>query len=134
MKTTLKTLRNLSYLFSIAFLLASLVTGFVPVQRVAAMPAPQLQLSHIVCLESGQVEIHFILNNVPDGATVGGLTYTLSDGTSHTIGSYTKTGGAYHFSDYVSSGYYNVTGGSVSVNGTSISLHNPGVYAGTYTC
>ncbi|MGA2504805.1 MAG: hypothetical protein ABSG01_12005 [Anaerolineales bacterium] len=91
-------------------------------------PDYQLNLSHIQCV-NGQVEIHFVLQNVPDGVTPGTLSYTYGsiDPTNH-------TGNVWHYYDYKPDGYYNVTSASVVVNGTTVSLHNPGDYADTYNC
>ena len=89
----------------------------------------QLNLSHIVCLNNGMVEIHFVLLNVPDGVTPGTLTYTYGS-----IAPGAHTGNVWHYTDNKPSGYYNITSASVVVNGTTVYLHNPGAYAGTYSC
>ncbi|MGB9826830.1 MAG: hypothetical protein ACPLRU_09155, partial [Desulfofundulus sp.] len=84
---------------------------------------------------NGQVEIHFVLRNVPSEIEPGSLTYTYSDGsTTHTatISPSNQTGNVWHYYDYQSSGYYNVISASVTVNGQTVTLHNPGDYAGSY--
>ncbi len=91
-------------------------------------PDYQLNLSHIQCV-SQQVEIHFVLQNVPDGVTPGTLTYTYG-----TIAPSNHTGNVWHYYDYKLDGYYNVTSANVIVSGTTVNLHNPGVYADTYNC
>jgi hypothetical protein len=91
-------------------------------------PDYQLNLSHIMCVD-GQVEIHFVLLNVPDGITPGTLTYTYG-----TIVPGNHTGNVWHYTDYQPSGTYNVLSASVVVNGVTVNLHNPGVYAGDYQC
>ena len=88
----------------------------------------KLNLSHIECVE-GSVEIHFVLLNVPDGITPGTLTYTYG-----TISPSKDTGNAWHYSDYKTDGYYNITSATVDVGGTTVNLHNPGDYAGNYWC
>jgi len=98
------------------------------------LPDYQLNLSHIACVD-GKVEIHFVLLNVPSGLTPGNLTYTYSDGSSThtaTIAPGSHTGNVWHYTDYQSPGYYNVTAASVSVGGVTVNLHNPGAYAGSY--
>ncbi len=89
----------------------------------------QLNLSHIKCLPDGSVEIHFVLLNVPDGITPGTLTYTYG-----TINPGANTGNVWHYTDNLPSGYYNVTSASVSVNGQTVNLHNPGDYEDNYIC
>lgn len=88
----------------------------------------QLNLSHIACV-NGQVEIHFVLLNVPDGITPGSISYTYGS-----ISPGNHTGNVWHYYDYKPSGYYNVTSASVNVGGTQVNLHNPGAYSDTYTC
>ncbi|MGZ6346017.1 MAG: DUF7507 domain-containing protein, partial [Anaerolineales bacterium] len=91
-------------------------------------PDYQLNLSHIQCVNN-QVEIHFVLLNVPDGVTPGTLTYTYGS-----ISPTNHTGNVWHYFDYKPDGYYNVTSASVVVSGTTVNLHNPGAYADTYNC
>ncbi len=88
----------------------------------------QLNLSHIACVD-GKVEIHFVLLNVPDGITPGTLTYTYGS-----ISPTKNTGNVWHYFDYQSDGFYNVTSASVNVGGTTVNLHNPGTDSGTYDC
>jgi hypothetical protein len=92
------------------------------------VPDYRLNLSHILCV-NGQVEIHFVLLNVPDGITPGTLTYTYGS-----IAPGSHTGNVWHYFDYQPSGYYDVTSASVVVDGVTVTLHNPDVYANTYTC
>ena len=96
--------------------------------------AVQLNLSHIECV-AGAVEIHFVLLHVPTGATVGNLSWS-NNGVvqSPTVAPGPQTGNAIHFNVIAPSGTYNVTAATVQVNGTTITLHNPGEYAGTYNC
>ncbi len=89
----------------------------------------KLNLSHIVCLNNGSVEIHFVLLNVPDGVTPGTLSYTYGS-----IAPGAHTGNVWHYTDNKPSGYYNVTSASVSVGGSTVNLHNPGAYEGMYSC
>lgn len=93
-------------------------------------PSPdyQLNLSHVMCVD-GQVEIHFVLLNVPDGITPGTLTYTYG-----TIVPGNHTGNVWHYTDYKPGGYYDIQSASVVVDGATVNLHNPGAYAGTYQC
>jgi hypothetical protein len=97
------------------------------------LPDYQLNLSHIECVEEGEgenlVEVHFVLLNVPDGITPDTLTYTYG-----TIEPGAHTGNVWHYTDYLPDGYYNIASASVEVNGVTVSLHNPGDYAGNYDC
>lgn len=88
----------------------------------------QLNLSHIECAQN-QVEIHFVLLNVPDGVTPGTLTYTYG-----TINPGAHTGNVWHYTDYKPDGTYNITSATVVVGGVTVQLHNPGAYAGDYNC
>ncbi len=109
----------------------------------ASTVSTKLVLSHIACTDDNKVEIHFILNNVTSGHTPQGLTYTVN-GVQRTISGPTKiSGGSYHYSDYLEPGYYNVTGGQVTIKYLktgpgggwrtyTVSLQNPGQYAGEY--
>lgn len=98
------------YLLGAVTLLASLALGLVALPAGAANIQPkqdlQLNLSHIACV-NGQVEIHFVLLNVPDGITPGNLTYTYGDGsTTHTstISPGKNVGNVWHYTDYQSPG------------------------------
>lgn len=98
-------------------------------------PDFQLNLSHVYCYTGtdetlqGMVEVHFVLLNVPDGVTPGDLTYTYG-----TISPGAHTGNVWHFTDYLPSGTYDIQDATVEVDGETVNLHNPGVYAGTYNC
>ena len=96
--------------------------------------AVQLNLSHIECVANA-VEIHFVLLHVPKGATVGSLSW-YNNGVlqSPTVSPGPNTGNVIHFNVIAPPGTYNVTAATVLVNGTSITLHNPGEYAGLYNC
>jgi hypothetical protein len=99
--------------------------------RSAAPTQPaKLNLSHIECVD-GAVEIHFVLLFVPDGVTPGTLTYTYG-----TIEPGPHTGNVWHFTaSGLPDGFYDVTGAMVTLsNGTVVTLHNPGDYAGEYDC
>jgi hypothetical protein len=96
----------------------------------SCVPGFQLNISHINCVPgSDLVEIHFVLLNVPDGVTPGTLTYTYG-----TIEPGDHTGNVWHYTDYKPSGTYNITSASVVVGPETITLHNPGAYAGSYLC
>lgn len=128
-KSALRTIAKFSYSLGVALLVAGIVlTFFVHPANAAPSVDLQLNLSHIACVD-GQVEIHFVLLNVPDGITPGTLTYTYGS-----IQPGPNTGNVWHFYDIKPSGYYNITEASVDVNGTTVNLSNPGVYAGTYDC
>ncbi len=100
----------------------------VPTTSSTKEPDVQLNLSHVECVD-GHVEIHFVLVHVPDGASIGTLSYTYGS-----IAPGAHTGSTVHFTDNKPNGTYNITSASVVVNGETITLHNPGAYAGTYTC
>lgn len=131
-------LSRILYLFGVVALLAGLGLSLLATPVGAQGPQKnqglQLNLSHIKCVGE-EVEIHFVLLNVPDGVTPGNLTFTYSDGTSThtvTVSPGPRSGNVWHYSSYQAPGYYNVTAASVSVNGQTVTLHNPGSYAGTY--
>ena len=88
----------------------------------------QLNLSHIKCMGT-YVEIHFVLLNTNEDDIISDLTYTYG-----TIPPGARTGNVVHFTDNVPFGYYNITSASVWVNGTEVTLHNPGAYSGYYGC
>jgi len=96
--------------------------------------SPQLNLSHVECV-NGMVEVHFVLLFVPDGVTPGNVvTYNWGGGTGQAPRG-NRTGNVWHYTDYLPSGStVNITSATVVVNGQTISLHNPGAYAGTYNC
>jgi hypothetical protein len=102
---------------------AQLSTAAKPTQE------PQLNLSHIECVDDGTVEIHFVLLFVPEGVIPGTLTYTYG-----TIEPGANTGNVWHYTDHQPPGFYDVTSASVEVDGVTVFLHNPGEYAGTYNC
>lgn len=132
-------LSRILYLFGVVALLAGLGLSLLATPVGAQGPQdqdkkPKLNLSHIKCVGE-EVEIHFVLLNVPDGVTPGNLTFTYSDGTSThtvTVSPGPRSGNVWHYSSYQAPGYYNVTAASVSVNGQTVTLHNPGQDAGTY--
>ena len=97
-------------------------------QSVQAKQDYQLNLSHIECMGT-YVEIHFVLLNTNEGDIISDLTYTYG-----TIPPGARTGNVVHFTDNVAFGYYNITSASVWVNGTEVTLHNPGAYSGYYGC
>jgi hypothetical protein len=109
----------------------SLPAGMVFDESGNCVPIPpdyQLNLSHIECVD-GQVEVHFVLLNVPDGITPGTLTYTYG-----AISPGAHTGNVWHYTDHLGDGIYNITSASVVVDGVTVNLHNPGAYAGSYQC
>ncbi len=99
-----------------------------PTSTNTSVPNYQLNLSHIQCVD-GQVEIHFVLLNVPDGITPGTLTYTYGS-----IPPGGHTGNVWSYTDHLPDGTYDVTSASVVVGGVTVNLHNPDAYAGTYNC
>ncbi len=118
------------YILGVAFLVSAMVLSFavIPVGAAPISGDLQLNLSHIACV-NGQVEIHFVLLNVPDGVVPGTLTYTYGS-----IPPSSNTGNVWHYLDYKPSGYFDISSASVDVNGTTVTLHNPDAYAGTYDC
>lgn len=127
---SLKGFAKAFYILGVAFLVSAMVLSFavIPVGAAPISGDLQLNLSHIACV-NGQVEIHFVLLNVPDGVVPGTLTYTY--GTLSPTG---HTGNVWSYLDYKPSGYYDISSASVDVNGTTVTLHNPDAYAGTYNC
>lgn len=96
-------------------------------------PDFKLNLSHIKC-DNGQVEVHFVLLNVPNGLTPGPLTYTFTAGSRTISGPSKDSGNVWHFVDHPPDGYYDVTSASVIVGGVTVSLHNPHEDKGFYNC
>ena len=94
----------------------------------------QLNLSHVECVD-GKVEVHFVLLFVPDGVTPGDfVTYNWGGGTAQAARG-PHTGNVWHYTDYLPSGStVDIESASVQVNGQTVTLHNPGDYAGTYNC
>lgn len=124
-----KKISRILYILGIAMLVSGMMLTYIS-KPATAVPNSDLQLnlSHIACVD-GQVEIHFVLLNVPDGITPGILTYTYG-----TISPSKDSGNVWHYTDLQPSGTYNITEASVEVNGVTVYLHNPGAYAGTYNC
>ncbi|MFP4438636.1 MAG: choice-of-anchor A family protein, partial [Chloroflexaceae bacterium] len=124
----------------------NLFAGCLPVpeeeEEPTATPEPtndyQLNLSHIMCAEDDDapagVEVHFVLLNVEDGITPGAVTYTLADGSSFEVEPTKNSGNVWHYFDYQPDGYYDVQSAEVDVDGVTVTLHNPGDYAGDYEC
>jgi len=122
----LKVLKNIFLVLAVVLFAASLFPNGV---LATVEKEPKLNLSHVSCLDDGTLEIHFVLLNVPDGVIPSSLTYSYG-----TIETGKNTGNVWHYSDYMVSGYYDVTFASVFVNGIEITLHNPSEYAGDYQC
>jgi predicted heme/steroid binding protein len=130
------------YFTAAAMLVAALVLGMV-FHPVEASSHPnhqtyyQLNLSHIGCAYN-QVEVHFVLLNVPYGTIPGSsLTFNLkiNGGSTQTVSAtrYGNTGNVWHYSYYGNvNGKYDVTSASVWVNGTNVNLHNPDDYKNDY--
>ena len=93
----------------------------------------QLNLSHIACVNN-QVEVHFVLLNVPNGVTPGStvnFTLKVNNGSqsNQTADRASNTGNVWHYYYYGSvNGKYDVTGGFVWVGNTKVYLHNPDDY------
>jgi hypothetical protein len=99
----------------------------------AKKSSPQLNLSHIECLDDGTVNAHFVLLFAGD-AYPGTLSGTyLDDGVLTSFGPIepTKTtGNVWHYNVSLTSGAIDIVSASVG----STTLHNPGEYAGNYFC
>jgi hypothetical protein len=130
------------YFIGSAMIVAALVLGvvFQPVQASSTTNTHsyyQLNLSHIACYNN-QVEIHFVLLNVPNGFTPGStVTFAakINGGPSQTFSANRtgNTGNVWHYYYYGNvNGTYNVTSASVWVYGTQVFLHNPGDYSTNY--
>ena len=122
-----KFLRNTFLVLAVVLLASSML----PSGALATVQpeVPKLNLSHVSCLDDGTLEIHFVLLNVPDGVTPSSLIYNYG-----TIPVGKNTGNVWHYSDYVVSGYYDITSASVFVGDVKVTLHNPSEYAGDYQC
>jgi len=122
----IKFLRNVFLVLAVILLVTSLFpTGAFATQ----IQSPKLNLSHVACLGDGTLEIHFVLLNVSEGIVPGSLVYDYG-----TIAVGKNTGNVWHYSDYVASGYYDITSASVFVGSVEVTLHNPSEYAGEYQC
>jgi hypothetical protein len=94
--------------------------------------APRLVLSHVECVQ-GQVEVHFVLLFVPDGVTPGASVSFSSPAGTAPRGK--NAGNTWHYTANLPSGStVNITSATVQVGSQTVSLHNPGAYAGTYNC
>jgi hypothetical protein len=130
------------YFIGSAMIVAALVLGVVfhPVQASSTTNTYsyyQLNLSHIACYNN-QVEVHFVLLNVPNGTTPGStVTFTakVNGGSTQTFSANRtgKTGNVWHYYYYGNvNGTYNVTSAYVWVYSTKVNLHNPGDYSTNY--
>jgi hypothetical protein len=106
----------------------------------AAPGEPTLILSHVDC-RNGVLEVHFLVQNVPDGVTPGDVTYWYRFDPAQpgfvyqrTITTEGQTGVAWHYRDYPGDGYYEIVAATVEIGGVTYFLHNPSQYAGDYTC
>lgn len=96
-----------------------------------AKQAPRLVLSHIAC-ENGVVNAHFVLLFWGD-TTPGDLSGTYNGGVPfgpETPGK--DTGNVWHYNVTFPEGQVDIE--SATIANTDLALHNPGEYAGTYTC
>ncbi|PKN89701.1 MAG: hypothetical protein CVU45_06315, partial [Chloroflexi bacterium HGW-Chloroflexi-7] len=125
-------LSKISYIIGISLIISSVVFNLFPSSLVFASSSSgigyKLNLSHIYCVNE-QVEVHFVLLNVPDGQTPGTLTYNYGS-----IPPTSRSGNAWHFFDYKNNGHYDIESASVEVGGINVTLDNPGVYSGDYIC
>jgi hypothetical protein len=113
---------------TIRFLLIFIIAFSPLLATFATVPTIQLRLSHIECVGS-EVEVHFVLLNVPEGVSPGVLTYTYG-----TIQPGSHTGNVWHYVETLPGGYYNVTEASVWAGDVEVTLQNPGEYTGIYQC
>jgi hypothetical protein len=140
-KALLRIVNRITYITSAALLLAAFVLGAVASPAYASTgddcgpcESPyQLNLSHVACdFAKKQVEVHFVLLDVPNGTTPGILyfnvkinggsemTYYISAPTKH-------TGNVWHYSYYFTgTGTYDVISARVTAGSVFTYLHNPG--------
>lgn len=143
-KAIIRIINQFLYLASAGLLITGLLLGniFAPVQASAintttSSDSYQLNLSHIACVNN-QVEVHFVLLNVPDSITPGNsVTFTLKvNGGSQTNQYAARTshsGNVWHYYYYgLLNGYYDVTSASVTVGSKTVNLHNPDSYSSNY--
>lgn len=122
------------------FLFALLLVLLLPTKlSVNATVEKRIVLSHIECVpETTNVNLHFLVQGVPDGVTPGLMTityrYVQDDPTEYAtavIGPDFESGGVWHYNYYLQSGWYDVTEAEVD---ETYYLHNPNSYAGDYKC
>jgi len=143
-KVIIKVFNQFLYLASAGLMITGLLLSniFTPVQAAAINTSTsgdsyQLNLSHISCVNN-QVEVHFVLLNVPDWITPGNsVTFTLKvNGGNQTTQYAARTshsGNVWHYYYYGSiNGYYDVTSASVQVGSKTVYLHNPDSYSSNY--
>jgi hypothetical protein len=94
----------------------------------AKKSSPQLNLSHIECLEDGTVNAHFVLLHYT-GGNPGPITGASNQGPfSAPAGK--NTGNVWHYNVSLSAGAIEI----LSATAAGTSLHNPGEYSGNYFC
>lgn len=140
-KAIIRLINRIAYITSAALLMTAIVLGAVVSPAHAAsgddcLPcesAYQLNLSHVACdVGMKQVEVHFVLLDVPDGTTPGNLYFNMSiNGGSvmtYFIAAPSKhTGNVWHYSHYFTgTGTYNIVSARVTVGTVYTYLHNPG--------
>jgi cysteine-rich repeat protein len=96
--------------------------------------APMLNLSHIECTEDGHVLAHFVLLFNGE-ATPGTLSGTYNGGSFGPVAPSKTSGNVWHYNVILPAGEINIYSAQVTAaNGSLVTLHNPGEYAGDYFC
>ncbi|MHB8136527.1 MAG: hypothetical protein ACYDH1_20130, partial [Anaerolineaceae bacterium] len=93
-------LSKISYLLGIALIISSLIINLFPPNEVSAVANEdyKLNLSHIYCVNK-EVEVHFVLLNVPDSIYPGNVIYSYGE-----ISPTSKSGNVWHYFDYKTDG------------------------------
>jgi hypothetical protein len=97
--------------------------------RAEASRSIRLNLSHVECQEDGTVQAHFVLL-FAGKQQPGPLTGTWNGGSFGPVAPYKNSGNVWHYEVFLPAGFIDI----LSANVGSVSLHNPGEYAGNYVC
>jgi len=96
-------------------------------------PSPRLNISHVSCADAAtaSIEVHFVLVHAPDASDYGAVSYQMDTpcGPRSGVAGFTGvTGNTAHYYDHFNcgDGVYTVNSASVTVDGTTYDLANPG--------
>ncbi|MBI3202375.1 MAG: hypothetical protein HYZ29_12615 [Myxococcales bacterium] len=99
-----------------------------------ATKSPMLNLSHIECTEDGKVLAHFVLLFAGKGQP-GALSGTYNGGAFGPVEATKSSGNVWHYNVILPAGEIDILSATTTTSsGQTVSLHNPGEYAGNYQC
>jgi hypothetical protein len=100
----------------------------------AKTSAPKLNLSHIECTADGNVLAHFVLL-FAGASQPGTLSGTYNGGSFGPTAASKTSGNVWHYNVILPAGTIDILSATTSTSdGTIVTLHNPGEYAGNYQC